>query len=231
MKNLPPEREYTGLCKRTDSSFDFDSGFSRSNYEERKPVTPSQPVYNEPVSRVSPPKDVPVVKPQYRDEPAPSPKEEVRQYTPSVSTPSVTESRTTLSTKPAENKDTSSIDLRNMSCLYIEDQLDSQILFKVQMKELKSIKFSQSFEDAIPMLETEKFDFIVLDINLQGEYNGLDALKVIRTMEGLETIPIIAVTAYVLPGDKEKFIATGFTDFVSKPIFRNKIVEVLSKIF
>lgn len=229
----PPRRResFKEPVKRTDSSFDFDSGFSRSNAEERKPVTLSQPLYNEPASRVSPPKDVPVVKPQYRDEPAPSPKEEVRQYTPSVSTPSVTESRTTLSTKPAENKDTSSIDLRNMSCLYIEDQLDSQILFKVQMKELKSIKFSQSFEDAIPMLETEKFDFIVLDINLQGEYNGLDALKVIRTMEGLETIPIIAVTAYVLPGDKEKFIATGFTDFVSKPIFRNKIVEVLSKIF
>jgi CheY-like chemotaxis protein len=66
---------------------------------------------------------------------------------------------------------------------------------------------------------------------LQGEYNGLDAIKIIRTMDGLEEIPILAVTDYVLPGDKEKFIATGFTDFVSKPIFRNKMVEVLSKIF
>lgn len=126
---------------------------------------------------------------------------------------------------------TGSINLSGMSCLYIEDQLDSQILFKVQMKDMKSIKFAQSFEDAIPLLESEKFDFIVLDINLQGEYNGLDALKIIRTMDRLEEIPILAVTAYVLPGDKEKFIATGFTDFVSKPIFRNKMVEVLSKIF
>jgi len=124
-----------------------------------------------------------------------------------------------------------SINLSGMNCLYIEDQLDSQILFKVQMKDMKSIKFAQSFEDAIPLLENDKFDFIVLDINLQGEYNGLDALKIIRTMDGLEEIPILAVTAYVLPGDKEKFIATGFTDFVSKPIFRNKMVEVLSKIF
>jgi PAS domain S-box-containing protein len=123
------------------------------------------------------------------------------------------------------------VDLSDMSCLYIEDQLDSQILFKVQMKDLKSVKFAQSFEDAVPLLEENKFDFIVLDINLQGEYNGLDALKIIRTMDGMAKTPIIAVTAYVLPGDKEKFIATGFTDFVSKPIFRNKMVEVLSKIF
>jgi len=138
-----------------------------------------------------------------------------------------------LVTEPAQQpaEAPAGVDLTKLTCLYIEDQLDSQILFKVQMKELKNIKFSQSFEDAIPMLESEKFDFIVLDINLQGEYNGLDALKIIRTMDGLENTPVIAVTAYVLPGDKEKFIATGFNDFVSKPIFRSKIVEVLSKIF
>ena len=47
----------------------------------------------------------------------------------------------------------------------------------------------------------------------------------------LKKIPVIAVTAYVLPGDKEKFIATGFTDFISKPIFREKLVESLNKIF
>jgi CheY-like chemotaxis protein len=70
-----------------------------------------------------------------------------------------------------------------------------------------------------------------MDINLQGEYNGLDALKIIRTMPALSDIPIIAVTAYVLPGDKEKFIAAGFDDFISKPIFREKMIESLGKIF
>ncbi len=123
------------------------------------------------------------------------------------------------------------LDLNHLTCLYIEDQVDSQILFKVQMKELKDIKYSVSFEEALPLLDTEQFDFIVMDINLQGEYNGLDALKIIHKMPGYEDIPIIAVTAYVLPGDKEKFIATGFNDFISKPIFREKMIESLKKIF
>jgi PAS domain S-box-containing protein len=123
------------------------------------------------------------------------------------------------------------LDLSHLTCLYIEDQVDSQILFKVQMKGLKDIKYAISFEEAIPLLDTDKFDFIVMDINLQGEYNGLDALKIIHKMSGYEDIPIIAVTAYVLPGDKEKFIATGFNDFISKPIFREKMVESLEKIF
>ena len=123
------------------------------------------------------------------------------------------------------------LNLADLSCLYIEDQVDSQILFKVQMKGLKDVKFAASFEDSQPMLINNQFDFIVMDINLQGEYNGLDALKIIKTMPALSNIPIIAVTAYVLPGDKEKFITAGFDDFISKPIFREKMMESLEKIF
>ena len=128
-------------------------------------------------------------------------------------------------------KNADKLTLSSLSCLYIEDQVDSQILFKVQMKELKEIKFAVSFEEALPLLSTYHFDFLVIDINLQGEYNGLDALRIIHKMPGLENIPIIAVTAYVLPGDREKFIASGFNDFISKPIFHAKLIEVLGKIF
>jgi len=123
------------------------------------------------------------------------------------------------------------LDLGELSCLYIEDQVDSQILFKVQLKGLKEIKYAVSFEEALPLLDSEIFDFIVMDINLQGEYNGLDALKIIKKMPGYENTPIIAVTAYVLPGDREKFIATGFEDFISKPIFREKMLRTLERIF
>jgi len=123
------------------------------------------------------------------------------------------------------------LDLSKLNCLYIEDQVDSQILFKVQLKGLKDIQFAPSFEDALPLLDKYSFDFIVIDINLQGEYNGLDALKLIHKMPGYEKTPIVAVTAYVLPGDKEKFIAAGFDDFIAKPIFREKMIDSLQKIF
>lgn len=123
------------------------------------------------------------------------------------------------------------LELNHLKCLYIEDQVDSQILFKVQMKELGDIKFAVSFEEALPLITSQSFDFIVMDINLQGEYNGLDALKMIHQMPGFKSLPIIAVTAYVLPGDKDKFVAAGFNEFISKPIFREKMIEALEKIF
>ncbi|MCF6268389.1 MAG: PAS domain S-box protein [Melioribacteraceae bacterium] len=123
------------------------------------------------------------------------------------------------------------VNFENLSCLYVEDQIDSQILFKVQMKGLKTIEFANSFEKAIPLLQSRVYDFIIMDINLQGEYNGLDALRAIQKMESHKDVPIVAVTAYVLPGDRERFITAGFTDFISKPILRDKLESVLNNIF
>lgn len=123
------------------------------------------------------------------------------------------------------------LDISNLSCLYLEDQLDSQMLFKVQMKDLKGLEFAVSFESALPLLKTKKFDFIVMDINLQGEYNGLDALRIIQRMPGYKDIPVIASTAYVQPDARDSFIAAGFTDFVSKPLLRDKLMDVLKRIF
>jgi PAS domain S-box-containing protein len=121
--------------------------------------------------------------------------------------------------------------LNELSCLYLEDQIDSQILFKVQMKDLKLIDFAPSFEKAIPLLQANKYDFIVMDINLQGEYNGLDALRAIQKMKGFEKMPVIAVTAYVLPGDRDRFIRAGFSNFITKPILKDKMENILKQIF
>jgi PAS domain S-box-containing protein len=123
------------------------------------------------------------------------------------------------------------LDLTQLSCLYLEDQVDSQMLFKSQMKDLKNIEFAPSFESALPLLKTKKFDFLVMDINLQGEYNGLDALRIIQKMPGYKNVPVIASTAYLLPGARDSFIAAGFNDFVSKPLLRDKLLEVLKTLF
>lgn len=123
------------------------------------------------------------------------------------------------------------LDLSQLSCLYLEDQIDSQMLFKSQMKELKNIEVAPSLEAAVPLLKTKKFDFIIIDINLQGEYNGLDALRIIQQIPGYKNIPMIASTAYMQPGAREDFIAAGFTDFISKPLLKEKIVEILKRIY
>jgi PAS domain S-box-containing protein len=132
---------------------------------------------------------------------------------------------------PQVNKTDEKVDLSNFRCLYIEDQIDSQILFSVQMKGLKDLNFAVSFEQCLPLLNANEYDFIVIDINLQGSYNGLDIMRIIRTMPKYENTPIIAVTAYMLPGDQHKFVLAGFNGFISKPIFRDQMIDVLAEVF
>jgi len=118
-----------------------------------------------------------------------------------------------------------------ISCLYLEDQIDSQILFKTQVKEISSIDFSVSLEEAIPLIKSKKYDLVIMDMNLQGEYNGLDALRIIRKMPGYTNTPVIACSAYVLPGDRDKYKQSGFTDFISKPLMREKILKAIEGVF
>ena len=132
---------------------------------------------------------------------------------------------------PAHQNTDEKVDITNFSCLYFEDQIDSQILFSVQMKGLKNLNFAVSFEESLPMLESGNYDFIVIDINLQGSYNGLDILRIIRSMPKYENTPVFAVTAYVLPGDQQKFVLAGFNGFISKPIFRDQMIDLLAEVF
>jgi len=128
-------------------------------------------------------------------------------------------------------EDISDLDLNKLKCLYVEDQIDSQVLFKIEMKKFDKIDFALAVEEALPMLELNQYDVIFIDINLASDLNGLDALRLIRRIKAYEKVPIVAVSAYLIPGDKEKYIAAGFDDFISKPLVHKKVIESLSKVF
>ena len=178
------------------------------------------------------PEPAPVVEQKKEEKPEPKPEPVVKKKPEIVEEPAepVQQSRESASSQET-SAERSPVQFEALKCLYVEDQVDSQILFKVQMKDLHEIEFATSFEEALPKIKSKDYDFIVMDINLEGEYNGLDALRVIQKLPGYHNKPVIAVTAYVLPGDRDKFIAAGFSDFISKPILKDKLVNVLERIF
>lgn len=129
-----------------------------------------------------------------------------------------------------EPEDIIELDISGLSCLYIEDETDSQMLFGKKLNDLKKIDYSFELETAIKLIQENEYDFIVVDINLEGEYNGLDALRIINRLPGKEDIPVIATTAYEIQGDQEKYIAAGFTEYISKPITRENLISILKRI-
>lgn len=122
------------------------------------------------------------------------------------------------------------LNLTGFSCFYLEDQFDSQLLISSQLKDLKNIEFATSLENALPILSRSRFDFIIMDIKLEGDFDGFDALKIIRKLPGYENIPIIAVTAYSLPSEHAKFLSAGFNAYLPKPFLRDDILNSLTKV-
>ncbi|MDH3381363.1 MAG: ATP-binding protein [Flavobacteriaceae bacterium] len=82
-------------------------------------------------------------------------------------------------------------------------------------------------KDAVEKFNTDKsIDLILMDFNMPI-MSGLAATKEIRKTN--KTIPIIALTAYAMPEDKDKALAAGCTDYLSKPISKEMLIEIIQK--
>ncbi len=112
--------------------------------------------------------------------------------------------------------------------LYVEDDQISQKVVDSMVGNLYSIDYALDGETAIELVKKKKYEAILMDINLTGGINGLETTHEIKKLKGYEHIPIIAVTAYAMIGDKEKILSEGCTHYISKP-FTNYEMQSLLK--
>ena len=82
---------------------------------------------------------------------------------------------------------------------------------------------------ALILLKNKKYSLILLDINLGSGVEGVEVLKKIRVIPGYKEIPVIAITAYAMVNDKERFLNNGFDDYISKPFDKKELVNIISK--
>ena len=75
----------------------------------------------------------------------------------------------------------------------------------------------------------EKPDLIIMDMQLP-KLNGLDVTKKLRQMPAFAHIPIIAVTAYAMKGDSEKFIDAGCDAYLAKPVNTRELPGVVAEL-
>jgi CheY-like chemotaxis protein len=86
---------------------------------------------------------------------------------------------------------------------------------------------SETGRDAIRILQAEPdIDIVLMDI-MMPEMDGLDTMRVIRKLSQFNALPIIAVTAKAMKGDREKCIEAGAWDYLSKPVDTEQLLSVL----
>jgi CheY-like chemotaxis protein len=99
----------------------------------------------------------------------------------------------------------------------VEDNPDNRLLVRVMLDPWYEIVEYETGFDALAGLRNQRPDLVLLDISLP-EMDGTEVLRRIRADETLRDLPVIALTANAMAGDREKYIAAGFDDYVAKPI-------------
>ncbi len=115
--------------------------------------------------------------------------------------------------------------------LLVDDDINVKSILTSYLNPKFNILHVSTGEEAISLTQKQKFDAILMDINLKGIINGINATKEIRRIPQYKNTPIIACTAYAMTGDKEEFLNGGCSHYIAKPFNKKEITSLLNDIF
>ena len=118
-------------------------------------------------------------------------------------------------------------ELKNI--LYVEDEEVTFTVVRRFLEKLYQVENATDAKTALHLLELKKYDLILMDISLKHSMNGLDLTRLIRNMPYYIDIPIIAVTAHAMVGDKEKILDSGCDAYLSKPFTMKEIIQLIGE--
>lgn len=121
---------------------------------------------------------------------------------------------------------------RGVKALVVEDNLINQRLIKLLLKEYGiSVSTVSNGDEAVEMCRDHDYDIVFMDIDMPIK-DGILATQEIKAEEGparVGRMPIIALTALAMEGDREYILGRGLDDYLSKPLTREKLEYVLQK--
>jgi FOG: CheY-like receiver len=130
------------------------------------------------------------------------------------------------------HKDKTHKELKDLKILLVEDNLINQKITLLTLKPLvHSIDTASNGKEALDRFGTTNFDLILMDIQMPI-MSGLVAAEKIRALESSTNshVPIIAITANAMIGDKEKCLSAGIDDYISKPFQPAALIEKIKRI-
>ena len=113
--------------------------------------------------------------------------------------------------------------------LYVEDTFENRLLIRrILQAEGYIVLEAENADHALDVLKSETPDLILMDINMPN-IDGYTLTEQLRTIPRLEKIPIIALTANVMRGDRERTIAAGCNGYIQKPIDVDSFSEQIDR--
>ena len=114
--------------------------------------------------------------------------------------------------------------------LLVENDNPSIGIITLYLQNLCKVDVAKEGMTAVEMAAEKNYKAILMDIDLGFGMNGLEAAKRIKSLPQYVNTPIIAVTAYALIGDKERFLAEGCTHYIAKPFTKDELQNLVSQV-
>lgn len=105
----------------------------------------------------------------------------------------------------------------------VEDNPDNRMLVQALLEDRYELSEYETGVEAVDGLPGNVPELILLDISLP-EMDGTEVLAWLKTRDDLKDIPVIALTAHAMAGDREKYLSMGFNDYVTKPIIDEDVL-------
>lgn len=128
-----------------------------------------------------------------------------------------------------ENRNSGASSRYQARVLLVEDNdINRQVAGEMLSLRGIEVSYAASAEEAWALLERQSFELIFMDVQMPG-IDGLEATRKIRIDPNLRQVPIVAVTANAMMGDRERCLQAGMTDYLSKPIEPGALQEILER--
>jgi CheY-like chemotaxis protein len=108
----------------------------------------------------------------------------------------------------------------------VEDNPDNRLLVQVLLEDTHELELYESGAEALAAMAVRIPDLVLLDISLPG-MDGPEILERIRLDARLSALPVVALTAHAMAGDREKYLGMGFDAYMSKPITDEEQLQAL----
>ncbi|MBU45135.1 MAG: two-component system response regulator [Spirochaetaceae bacterium] len=115
--------------------------------------------------------------------------------------------------------------------LIVEDDRINSLVLQRFLDSDYSFDVAYSGHQALEYLERKKYDLVLMDINLgDPSLDGVEVLRRYQKTAKNQNTPSIAVTAYAMMGDREKLLAHGFLEYLTKPVDREVLRQNMERI-
>jgi CheY-like chemotaxis protein len=120
---------------------------------------------------------------------------------------------------------------KDLRILFAEDDAINQLYLAAFLRSQGwMVDTAYNGKDAFEMFDAGKYDLIILDGQMPG-MDGFETAKKIRDLENADTrIPILAISGYAIPGEKEKFINSGMDEYLPKPINESSLLRLICQL-